>query len=581
MGTNVIDALMVTLGLDKSGFDKGKAAVGKGLDEVGKQSAKAEKEVDKTSQTLNKLQKQLLAFVGLQQLERFVSKLTEANAEMALFSRNTNVGVTEATAWGNAVEQLGGTAGGAQSTFSMLSRSITEMQVTGQTAILPYLRALGVTLADAQGKARPLDQVLLDLADRFSGMDRPTAFNIGTQMGIDESTLNLLLEGRNSVEQLIRAQKQQSLLTKEQAENSLRLRQVWRSWMQEGIAVAQVILGQVTPVLTNLTKWIKENEWVIWSLVGAMAVWVAVSNPVATAIGVVALAIVGLIDDYQTWKDGGNSLIDWSQWGPGIETAVTWITKLRDIIVDVWNWLGRWGEQNIIGTPFGKWLDENVWPLVARMTGGESGGPTQSSGGGNGASTPTGGADAGYVRRTLQGMGWSEAQAAGIAANLQHESNFNPTAVGDGGRAYGVAQWHPDRQAAYKRWSGKDIRQSSLGEQLAFVNYELTEGRERAAGGQLRRTTTADEAAQVVSRYYERPADTEGEARKRAMTARAMMSGAGVRNAGGGRGFTQSDIRIGQITVVTQATDARGIARDIGTELRSQGVISQADSGVN
>lgn len=123
------------------------------------------------------------------------------------------------------------------------------------------------------------------------------------------------------------------------------------------------------------------------------------------------------------------------------------------------------------------------------------------------------------IVRQLQSLGWSREQALGLAANFQAESSFNHTAVGDGGRAYGLAQWHPDRQAAFKAWKGKDIRQASLEEQVEFADYELRHGAERPAGRRLLAATTADSAARVVSEYYERPADRVGESNKRAKLA--------------------------------------------------------------
>ena len=73
-------------------------------------------------------------------------------------------------------------------------------------------------------------------------------------------------------------------------------------------------------------------------------------------------------------------------------------------------------------------------------------------------------------------QGWSAAQAAGIVANLDKESGLTAGKFGDNGKAYGLAQWHKDRQDAFKKWSGHDIQHSSLAEQYAFVNQELTKG---------------------------------------------------------------------------------------------------------
>lgn len=115
--------------------------------------------------------------------------------------------------------------------------------------------------------------------------------------------------------------------------------------------------------------------------------------------------------------------------------------------------------------------------------------------------------------------GWSKQQAAGIVGNLQKESQFNHTAVGDSGKAYGIAQWHPDRQANFKAKYGKNIQQASYAEQLAFVNHELTNGTEQAAGKRLRKATTAAQAGAVVSQFYERPKNVESEKRERAAIA--------------------------------------------------------------
>jgi Phage tail lysozyme len=120
--------------------------------------------------------------------------------------------------------------------------------------------------------------------------------------------------------------------------------------------------------------------------------------------------------------------------------------------------------------------------------------------------------------------GWTHQQAAGIAASFQAESSFNPGAVGDNGRAYGLGQWHPDRQAAFAQWAGHDIRQSTMDEQLGFAHFELTQGNERAAGQALAQTSTAAEAGAVVSKRYERPADREGEAGRRAASAEAISA---------------------------------------------------------
>lgn len=120
-------------------------------------------------------------------------------------------------------------------------------------------------------------------------------------------------------------------------------------------------------------------------------------------------------------------------------------------------------------------------------------------------------------------QGWTAAQSAGLVANLEAESALRPDAIGDGGQAYGIAQWHPPRQRDFAAIMGRDIRGSSYEDQLAFVHAELQRGEARA-GDALRDCQTAGEAGACVSKLYERPADREGEAAKRAQRAEIIFA---------------------------------------------------------
>lgn len=163
------------------------------------------------------------------------------------------------------------------------------------------------------------------------------------------------------------------------------------------------------------------------------------------------------------------------------------------------------------------------------------------AGGGSSAASPTTSPKAGSAADPMKffmGMGWSKEQAAGIVANLKHESNMNPNAVGDNGKAYGIAQWHPDRQANFAKWAGKDIRQSTAEEQMRFVNYELTDGAERKAGMLLRAAQSAQFAGAIMSRHYERPASADAEAAKRGAAAVTIAQNTTINVNGGDAGAT-------------------------------------------
>ena len=94
--------------------------------------------------------------------------------------------------------------------------------------------------------------------------------------------------------------------------------------------------------------------------------------------------------------------------------------------------------------------------------------------------------------------GYSPAQAAALAGNAMVESGGRTTAVGDQGRARGVFQWHPDRQANLRSFASR-LGQDPSAEltQLQFKDWEL-QNTERTAGERLRAAQTPQEANNAV-----------------------------------------------------------------------------------
>lgn len=108
----------------------------------------------------------------------------------------------------------------------------------------------------------------------------------------------------------------------------------------------------------------------------------------------------------------------------------------------------------------------------------------------------------------FENKGFTKEQAAGIAGNINAESGFNTNIKGDGGKAIGLAQWHPDRQANFKKIFKKDISNSSFEDQLEFINWELN-NTEKNALNKLKSSKTSEEATKAFAHNYERMAKYE------------------------------------------------------------------------
>jgi tail lysozyme len=109
----------------------------------------------------------------------------------------------------------------------------------------------------------------------------------------------------------------------------------------------------------------------------------------------------------------------------------------------------------------------------------------------------------------FEGKGLSRAAAAGIVGNLHAESTLSTSAVGDGGKAESLAQWHPDRRAEAKK-QGFDLK--DFNQALAFIDWELQNGDPQARkAGELLRNPDLDpkEAARIFAQYFLRPKGAE------------------------------------------------------------------------
>lgn len=114
----------------------------------------------------------------------------------------------------------------------------------------------------------------------------------------------------------------------------------------------------------------------------------------------------------------------------------------------------------------------------------------------------------------LRAKGWSEANVDGMLGYMRGESRLNPDAFNpDGGGlgARGVGQWRGDRILAFRKKYGHDMldpaipRDQRLREQVEFMSYEMTDGKEKTAGDMLRNSKSAEASAWNMTAAFGRP----------------------------------------------------------------------------
>lgn len=110
--------------------------------------------------------------------------------------------------------------------------------------------------------------------------------------------------------------------------------------------------------------------------------------------------------------------------------------------------------------------------------------------------------------------GYPKFSAVAMAANDRRESMMNKGAVGDGGLAYGICQWHPDRRKMIEMKFGKPMQKMSFEEQCQAQVWEIQTNPKGVCGGTqagLMGAKSLQQAVYVLVNNFERPADRGGE----------------------------------------------------------------------
>lgn len=375
----VIDTLFLELGIDSSKFSSEASKAEKQYDRLERSVSKvekAEKTAAKTTKensearrksvvdtqkadvsmqgllkTVNASIKGFAAFTGLLLGASGLSKLAldaaKANRELDTTAKNLGMARKELSAWQGAAEMAGESANGMSGYMKTLSGDMQSLIMMGDTSVLPYFNALGVSLLDSTGKARKLDDVMLDLADRFSTMDRQQAYTLAQQMGIDDGTFNTLSRGRAEMERMLEIQRDMYHSSEADIENSRKLAEARAVLNARWESLKLMIGNALIPVLTTLTEivsgfvgFLVKHEHVtkgvflgIASAIGiflvpmlvtataAVFAFIAPFAPLIAAVAGLGAAFGLLYDDYKTWAEGGKSLFDWGRFTSYINSS--------------------------------------------------------------------------------------------------------------------------------------------------------------------------------------------------------------------------------------------------------------------
>ncbi|MFZ5201574.1 lytic transglycosylase [Enterobacter kobei] len=352
----------------------------------------------------------------------FTTQIANGLDKIYWASQRTGASVQGIKALGYAASQTGASAESAMSSLEGLAGFMRS-----NPGAEGFLNRLGVQTRDASGKMRDTAAIFTGVGQKLNNMPYYRAKQYAQMLGIDENTLMAMRRGMNGFIADYQSMLQKTGFNADKAAvqsnkfmTSMRgltslfgiMRDKIGSNLAGGLAgsldsLRRRILDNFPKIEETLTRVIKGVIWLAnaftrmaWRLIqgagsvidwwkrlddgsknllkifGALLVaWRLLNSAfLKSPIGIITtliLAIGLLYDDYQTWKEGGKSLIDWGKWKTEIDQAVKMIGDLKKTVTDLTkalakllgidpkSWSLKWDFSNFISQmgEFGKMLN--------------------------------------------------------------------------------------------------------------------------------------------------------------------------------------------------------------------------------
>lgn len=309
----------------------------------------------------------------------FTTKIASGLDKLYWQSQRTGATANNIRAIGYAFSQAGGSVEGFNGTLDNLARFLRS--TPGAEG---FLRNLGIQTRDANGNLRDTAQLVTLIGDKLAKMPYYRANQYAQILGIDENTLLAMRRGvqgftadyqgmlqatgfdsQKAAEQSNKFMTQMRGLTnlfgimRDKIGGNLAggLAGNLESFRKNILLNFPKIEGTITAVLKkvlsladsimrlvyrgiqgvgDLMKWWGKLDDSTKNLIklfgGLLVAWRILNSAfVKSPIGMISALVATLIllyDDYRTWKEGGDSLIDWAKWQPSIDKAIVAIKNI-------------------------------------------------------------------------------------------------------------------------------------------------------------------------------------------------------------------------------------------------------------
>lgn len=557
----VIDSLLVTLGLDASAFKKGQSEVQKSQKDFIASSRKGNKELSdldrkaaiqraknakemqaqgkKAIETFSAMRNQALSLLAVftagMGIVAFAKSTVFTNAALGRLSKNVDISTRELGGWSLAAKEMGGSAESMMSDINNASQSLARFR-TGlpDSGIQAFFQYGGGSENGELKDTRSYLFAMSDLLSKINKTDPAKAQMVANAMGLSYDSFNLMKQGSVALRKQIDLNAEMAGVTEKNAEEAQKAQKAWADLSATLEKLGREILF---PLLTELNNWMTAHQA---DIIKGIKEFIAQANSAADAIG--------------GWKNVLMALI-----GLKVLSVISPLLALGGALLRVGAGLAsvaKFGGGILGGMLFSKGLNEGEDAEIAAMRQ-RSATPSGSTRGmrNNNPGNIRYGAFArsrGAIGQDAQGFAIFPSMEAGEAATRSLLGSY-------------FSRGHDTVRKVISRYAP-----SSENNTDAYINA-VTKRLGVGADDRL----NASHINSLASSIFRHENGLAYSGSPMLGLNRGPMRLSGISN------NSTSEVHIGHITVNTQASDARGIARDIGSELRSSGyLVGQANTGM-
>ncbi|HAS1418496.1 TPA: hypothetical protein I4D22_11575 [Enterobacter asburiae] len=273
----IIDSLVVTLGLDSSGFKKGQTEVKKGLDDTRKNADQTAKDMEaagkRAASFFGSIRTELLALVGVtlsaQGIKTFITNMTSDLMRLGIESRALDISAKSLDGWERAAAAAGSTAERMAGTLGNFQKTLTNIR-TGGGQDDPLFGALasfaGATGANFDYQNDNAEKIMRKIASNWGKLSKDAQRRFGGMFGFDNATQQGLANGSlvQDADRFAKISRATDEATRKALEFNRRLEQM----KQNFAAASQVLYEALIPYIEKLIP-----------LIEKFGIWISTHGP--------------------------------------------------------------------------------------------------------------------------------------------------------------------------------------------------------------------------------------------------------------------------------------------------------------